>query len=153
MIRYVKGNLLDAPEPLIIHGCNAQGVMGSGVAKAIREKWPVVFKAYRAWYKQEAFLHRSCCVGEVQIVLAEGLPQRKWVANLISQTHYGTDGRKYASYEAIMHGLTTIRDENWSHVAMPKIGCGLGGLQWTTVESLVEELLCDRGIDVAVYEL
>ena len=35
------GNILDA-KGIIMHGCNAQGVMGSGLAKDIRERWPAV---------------------------------------------------------------------------------------------------------------
>ena len=46
----VNADLLLAPERIIAHGCNAQGVMGSGVAKAIKEKWPGAYKEYRQIY-------------------------------------------------------------------------------------------------------
>ena len=45
-IEYRKGDLLKTEIPYIAHGCNAQGVMGSGVAKVIREKWPLAFQVY-----------------------------------------------------------------------------------------------------------
>ena len=45
-IIYKKGNLLDAQTDVIAHQVNCQGVMGSGVAKQIKEKWPDVFKQY-----------------------------------------------------------------------------------------------------------
>ena len=51
MIHYVTGDLLGATQKVIIQGCNAQGVMGSGVAKVIRERWPEVFETYNLHYK------------------------------------------------------------------------------------------------------
>lgn len=145
MIRYVKGDLCAAPEPLIIHGCNMQGVMGAGVARAIRAKWPIVYTTYRAWYESQ---FREFKLGVVQTILVD---DGKYVANLLSQRYCGSDGRKYASYIAIVEGLTYIAKQNWSRIAMPKIGCGLGGLNWTVVEALVDEVFA--GIDVAIYEL
>ena len=44
MIHYVKGNLLDSDCDYICHQVNCQGVMGSGIAKQIRERWPEVYK-------------------------------------------------------------------------------------------------------------
>ena len=46
MIRVVKGNLLDAREIVIAHQVNCQKKMNSGVAKAIREKYPEVYEKY-----------------------------------------------------------------------------------------------------------
>ena len=42
----LDGNLLDSNADIIIHQVNCQGAMNSGVAKAIREKWPIVFDKY-----------------------------------------------------------------------------------------------------------
>ena len=45
-IIYRQGNLLDAREIVILHGTNARGVMGSGVARQIRARWPNVYEIY-----------------------------------------------------------------------------------------------------------
>ena len=54
MIHYVKGNLLDSNCDYICHQVNCQGVMGSGIARQIRERWPEVYKDYydhcNGWY-------------------------------------------------------------------------------------------------------
>ncbi len=47
------GNLMDVTEGHIVHGCNAQGVMGSGVALAVKNKYPGAFDDYRAIYEDE----------------------------------------------------------------------------------------------------
>ena len=46
MIEYIKGDIRDTDCKVIAHGVNCQGVMGSGVAKALYEKWPEVKKSY-----------------------------------------------------------------------------------------------------------
>lgn len=46
MIEYKKGNLLDVTKGIIMHGCNCQGVMGSGVALAVKRKYPLAFDRY-----------------------------------------------------------------------------------------------------------
>ena len=45
-IYHVKGSLLDADVDYYCHQVNCQGRMGSGIAKAIKEKWPVVYSEY-----------------------------------------------------------------------------------------------------------
>jgi O-acetyl-ADP-ribose deacetylase (regulator of RNase III) len=47
MIHYVKGNLLDSNCDYICHQVNCQGVMGSGIARQIRERYPVVYLYYK----------------------------------------------------------------------------------------------------------
>lgn len=53
MIRYIKGDLLETDAPVIVHGCNCQGVMGSGVAKQIKEKYFTVYEIYRKIYENQ----------------------------------------------------------------------------------------------------
>ena len=45
-IEYIRGDIITSLDDHIVHGCNAQGVMGSGVAKALRDEWPQIFKPY-----------------------------------------------------------------------------------------------------------
>ena len=46
-IIYKKGDLLTTDADIIVHGCNCQGVMGSGVAKQIKEKFPNAYTIYK----------------------------------------------------------------------------------------------------------
>ena len=50
-ILYKQGDLTQAEEYIIAHGCNAQGKMGSGVAKAIRREFPQAYSYYRSAYE------------------------------------------------------------------------------------------------------
>ncbi len=131
-IEYSKGNLLDVTSGIIAHGCNAQGVMGSGVAKGIREKFPTAYRYYQ--YQAESGLE----LGDVQIVSV--VPKTLYVANLITQEFYGTSGNRYVSYDAVDECFDNLFARNIPKqiVNIPKIGAGLGGGDWSVIESIIE---------------
>ena len=143
MIHYVKGDVTTAPQQLIAHGCNCSGGFGSGVAGAIKRKYPAIREAYLAHEPKE--------LGTCQFIEHA---DRIWV-NAFTQYGYGYDGARYADLTAVGYCLAEIADymeENgYETIAMPKIGCGLGGLNWDQVSVLVENLLEDY--EVYVYEL
>ena len=55
MIHYVQGDITKSDCDIICHQVNCQGVMNSGVAKAIREKWPEVYDNYKRWCDREEY--------------------------------------------------------------------------------------------------
>jgi O-acetyl-ADP-ribose deacetylase (regulator of RNase III) len=133
-IRYVHGNLLAAPEPMIVHGCNAQGVMGSGVAKAIRDRYPKAYEDYRAHYQRNGL-----SLG--QVIWSDNEPHI--VANAITQQFYGGEpGVRYCCYEGIAVALKEINDVaragNIPAVAMPLIGAGLAQGSWRIISTIIE---------------
>lgn len=136
-------------QPMVfMHGCNTQGVMGSGVAKVVKEKWPFVYESYRQFCQNDAV---DVELGGVMVIphkprLDEG-GSPIYVANALTQEDYGRDGKRYASIDAIrqsLHGIHSTfedRQKNMEFVAV-KVGCGLGGLDWEEeVEPLFEESL------------
>ncbi len=135
-IEYRKGNLLNVTSGIIAHGCNAQGVMGSGVAKGIREKFPTAYRYYRDQYTSG--YQSSLGLGDVQIVSV--VPKTLYVANLITQEFYGTSGNRYVSYDAVDECFDNLFARNIPKqiVNIPKIGAGLGGGDWSVIESIIE---------------
>lgn len=126
MLSYLNADITAETSGLILHSVNAQGVMGSGVAKAIRNKWPEVYEAYRT-HKQG-----PAAMGKVQFVsIYDGL----YIGNLWGQEFFGNDGKVYADPAAIAKGLVTafeFCDDYDLVLKMPKIGGKLGGLNWET---------------------
>lgn len=143
-IKYVKGNLLEAPEKFILHGCNMQGRYGSGVAKQIKAKYPSAFTAYKL------AIDGGMALGTVSWAEQE---DGKLIMNGLTQQYYGRKaGEVYVSYEALrsvminvcwfanMHRLhNKIPEEYIMAVAMPKIGAGLGGGDWNIISEIIEE--------------
>ncbi len=154
MLKEVTGNICDATERMIIQGCNAQGVMGSGVAKAIRERWPQVYTEYYKDYERKLLL-----LGHVTFVHVDPNPvlPNLIIANIITQEKYGYDAKKYARYTALVKGLKKVGSVcerlKITAIATPPIGCGLGGLKKEFVFELLEECLTEYGISVTVYDL
>lgn len=137
-IKYVKGDLFSTAAPAIVHGCNAQGVMGSGVAKIIRERYPEAYKCYREAYCSATDKHLSALpLGDVYPAYSND----KLIINAITQCYYGRDGKRYCSYDAIDEAMQNVnnlcRYRNITSVAMPKIGAGLGGGHWTVIEQII----------------
>jgi O-acetyl-ADP-ribose deacetylase (regulator of RNase III) len=145
-IEYRIGNLVEAPEGVIAHGCNAQGKFGKGAALAVRNRFPEAFAAYMA-----AHCGPGLKVGDV--IFAEC--GSHLVANCITQRWYGKDGRLYTDYDAVracMRKLATDpRVRLRGGIAFPLIGAGLGGGDWTTISQIVEREL--QGIPAVVYTL
>ena len=48
MIRYVQGNLLDAPTEALVNTVNTVGVMGKGIALQFKESYPENFRIYQS---------------------------------------------------------------------------------------------------------
>lgn len=119
--------------------------MGSGIALAIRKKWPVVYEEY---FKNGKGRH---LLGTFQPVpINEDLV----IGNCYTQEFYGRTGGPYADLEAIRKSLTTAAKtaKNWGmELKMPKIGAGLGGLDWEDVAEVVEEIEKEVGIEISVY--
>lgn len=129
-IIYKTGNLLDATENIILHGCNQQGVMGSGVAKVLRDKWPEVYINYRTIFESTGLV-----LGEIYPVRIGDIT----VINAITQENYGRDGKRYAKYHAIISVFEKIEQQySNARIALPRIGAGLGGGQWSTISEIIE---------------
>lgn len=125
MIEFIKGDITSVTEGLIVHGTNCSGGFGSGVAGAIRVKWPLVYEIFKGYQPGKHLL------GEfVPVKINDDL----YVANCYTQLYFGSDGRRYASPEAIKKALTSAykyaKEHEIKSVSLPKIGAGLGGLSW-----------------------
>jgi O-acetyl-ADP-ribose deacetylase (regulator of RNase III) len=124
------GNLIQAPEIFIAHGCNAQGVMGSGVAKAIRTAWPIAYSTYLEYYKTHGLRVGDVIWADVDC---------KYIANCITQKKYGYDGSKFVDYDAIRVCMKKVNLELTTDLALPRIGAGLGGGDWNIISSIIED--------------
>lgn len=165
MVHYKTGNLLDAPVDYICHQVNCQGRMGSGIAKQIKERWPVVYDQYIAAFKErEEEVVKLSGQWETQIDVSETLlghlqqipvSDTQTVINMFAQQWYGYDGKRYTSYDAFWTCLGGIRDSvpKGSKIGFPyRIGCGLGGANWQVIETMIYAVL-GKDYDVYIYVL
>ena len=132
------GNLLDITEGHIVHGCNAHGVMGSGVALAVKNLYPAAFEDYRQIHEDDG------------LVLGEAYPYMPTTTlviwNAITQEGFGKPYRN-CSYDAIQtcfedinHAATETDDLGITQeIHIPMIGAGLGGGNWEIIREIIEQ--------------
>jgi O-acetyl-ADP-ribose deacetylase (regulator of RNase III) len=157
MIHYVKGNLLDSDCDYICHQVNCKGVMNSGIAKQIRERWPEVYDAYVEWHKSCSAERPATHPYQYMLgnILTVPISMEQSIINMAAQNRYGYDGIKYTSYDAFWLCLRHIADgvPKRCSIGFPKnIGCCRGGANWNIISTMIEEAL-GEDFEVYIYEL
>ena len=152
MIKYIRGNLLDAEENLICHQVNCRGVMGAGLAKQIRYRYPNVYNNYRTLFNRDKY-DTSILLGEVQYV---NIGSDKYICNLFGQNYYGRNPQiTYTDYKALECCLKKLKKVAIKHnysVALPyMIGCGNANGDWNIVLEIIEDVFKDY--EVTIYQL
>lgn len=131
------GNLLKQVESgIIIHGCNDQGVMGSGFAKELRETYPKAYDTYVRHHKEHGLK-----LGEV--IVHWETPELA-IANAITQSGFGRDGKRYVSYKAIhdcFENMATLALHTGLDLHYPLIGAGLGGGDWSIIQPVIQSAI------------
>lgn len=141
MIWVREGNLLHSRASILCHQVNCQNRMGSGVAKALSDRWPAVKQCYHAFCEGKS---PENLLGSVQVIyVGDG----KYVANIFGQLCYGYDGRQYTDYDALDRAFAMLSRMTTGCLAFPYgFGCGLGGGDWHTVYALIEKHFSNREV-------
>jgi O-acetyl-ADP-ribose deacetylase (regulator of RNase III) len=138
MIEEGKGNLLDADVEAFVNTVNTVGVMGKGVALQFKIAYPQMFKEYQ----------KACKLGRVQIgrmlvYQNNVISNSKFIINFPTKQHWKQDSK----IEFIREGLVSLRDVISSNkiksIALPPLGCGMGGLNWIEVLPLIHQAFND----------
>jgi O-acetyl-ADP-ribose deacetylase (regulator of RNase III) len=127
------GNLLESDEKVIAHGCNCLGIMGAGVAAQIAKKHPLVWHANERDVKAHLFPP-----GAAQLVIVN--PSLS-VFNLATQETPGPCAKLEYVYLAFRNMAEKCAQQGIDRVAIPEIGCGLGGLYWDQVETMIQKAI------------
>lgn len=133
-MKLTKGDLLRADTEAIVNTVNCVGFMGRGIAAQFKRAYPKNFRAY------EAACARSEVVPGKMFVFETGqLTNPRFIVNFPTKRHW----RGKSRIEDIEAGLTALVDEvkarGITSIAIPPLGCGLGGLDWRDVRPLIEK--------------
>ncbi len=134
MKNIIFGDITTVQHGIVLHGCNNKGVMGSGVAKAIRDKWPRAFTQYEDAYHSRTGLDLG------QVIPATITPTLI-ILNGVTQDGYGKDGKKYVSYKAIAEVFSVagrLASQHKLSLNFPLIGAGLGGGDWSVISDIID---------------
>lgn len=155
-----NGNLLNTNINIIAHQVNCQGVMGAGVAKQIKEKYPAVYKDYRRLCEDTS--NKMDLLGTCLISIEK---ENKMICNLFGQYNYGRNGTytntSYLSSAILLminmlEQIYNIKDKTHPQlvIAIPyKIGCGLGGGNWEEVKTIFENIERSYNVLFVAYDI
>lgn len=151
-MKIINKDITTIESGIIVHQVNCQGVMGSGVAKAIRDKWSQVFGLYKEYIQHTKYCYQTLkkywntveLLGSIQTVR---INENIIIINLFGQDYYGIDGKRYTSYGAWEEALPTIKkycNLETLPVYFPyNIGCDRGGGDWRIISAMIEEYFPD----------
>ncbi|MDA1229879.1 MAG: macro domain-containing protein [Planctomycetota bacterium] len=151
MLEFKRGNLFEAEVEALVNTVNTIGVMGKGIALQFSKSFPEIIPAYK-----EACKSGELVIGKVQTIelpLLGGMEGPKYVINFPTKKHWRGDSK----IEFIQSGLGSLREEiaerQIKSIAIPPLGCGLGGLNWSDVRREIEAVLSDMAdVQIIVYE-
>lgn len=150
MIHFLSGDILLSQARALAHGVAPGDHFDSGLALALRERWPAMVKDFRHYCQT----HHP---GAGEAWTWAGADGRR-IVNLLTQepapAHHAKPGRATVSH--VNHALRVLRrvseEERFASLALPRLATGVGGLDWMEVRPLVEKHLGSLGIPVLVYE-
>lgn len=142
-MKILIGNIFDSKCTTLVNTINCVGVMGKGIAKEFKDRYPEMFKEYQ-------YLCNNGKIKPGQPYLYQDLTGTS-IINFPTKNHwrspskfsYITDGLKWFKNSYKELGITSI--------AFPPLGCGNGGLNWDDVGPYMYEMLKDLPIDIEIY--
>lgn len=137
------GNMFDEDLQAYVNTVNCVGVMGAGLALEFKKRFPENFLAYRKACKQGIVQPGRMFICEVDGYAIINFPTKRHWRDLYSNPQYIKDG--------LVDLRRALHDYQITSVAVPALGCGLGGLDWPTVRREIEEALADLDARVVVF--
>ena len=148
MIAFRQGNLLEADVEAVVNTVNTVGVMGRGIALMFKERFPENYRTYQAACKA-----REVCTGEMFVTANNELQGPRWIINFPTKEHWKAPTRIEWVKSGLVDLVRFIKEKGIRSIALPPLGCGNGGLQWSDVRPLIVSALSDlEGVEVIVYE-
>ena len=160
-VKIIDGDLFTTKARIIAHQVNCQGVMGSGVAKQIRQRNPQMFLNYArhcaaakrtGWSPLGTNLILHTDADADSYVPGTMVYTGQYICNMFAQNMYGYDGRRYTNIDALRSCFTKLAQyarEDGLTVAMPyQVGCVRGGANWEVVYKMIEEIFRDVNVEL-----
>ncbi len=144
MVTFKKGNIFNSSAQVITNTINIVGVMGAGLALEYKNRYPQMFADYK----------KRCQLGEIK----PGQPylwedEHSQILNFPTKRHWKDSSRIEDIEDGLQYLANNYQQLEIQSLALPPLGCGLGGLEWEIVRPLIEKYLGHiPDLEVFVYE-
>jgi O-acetyl-ADP-ribose deacetylase (regulator of RNase III) len=148
MIELERGDILKADADVLVNTVNCVGVMGRGIALQFRKAFPEMFKAYKAVCDR-----RELAPGMVLVHDLNRYEKPHYVINFPTKRHWRGKSRMEDIESGLRALVAEVRKSGFKSIAVPPLGCGLGGLGWDEVRPLIEQAFAELpDVRVLLYE-
>ncbi|WP_432533677.1 macro domain-containing protein [Kineococcus arenarius] len=136
------GDLFELGLPALAHGCNCRGSMAGGIALQFQARWPDMARAYR----------ERCLAGDFQLgdVMPWETTEGLVVYNLATQVETGADARLEAIDTTVRAALVDAERRGMDRLGVPRIGAGIGGLDWADVREVLHRAGDESPVELVV---
>ncbi len=146
MIKVLLGDIFESRMAVLVNTVNCVGIMGKGIAKTFKERYP------------DNFIHYSelCKVGKVKpgepyFFESHDLFSERLIINFPTKLHWRSASKIEDVIIGLDHFISHYREWGIKSIAFPPLGCGNGGLEWSTVGRIMYQKLVELDIDVEIY--
>jgi O-acetyl-ADP-ribose deacetylase (regulator of RNase III) len=148
MIESKSGNLLNADVEALVNTVNTVGVMGKGIALQFRKAFPANYKAYKLACDRD-----EVRPGKMFVFQTGQIENPKLIINFPTKRHWKGKTRVEDIESGLVDLIRVLREADVKSVAIPPLGCGNGGLEWSRVRPLIETALAPlEDIEIQLFE-
>jgi len=138
MIEIKKGNLLQSDVEALVNTVNSVGYMGKGVALQFKQAFPENFTAYK-----QACKANKVRPGKMFVFNTGAIINPKYIINFPTKRHWRGNSRLEDIESGLYALIQEIKRLGIRSIALPPLGCGLGGLDWKVVRPMIEKTFSD----------
>jgi len=148
MIKFTQGNLLEARAEALVNTVNTVGVMGKGIALMFKERFTENMRLYAAACKAKQVVTGKMFVTEVR-----ELDGPSWIVNFPTKQHWKAPSQMVWVEEGLQDLRRFLVEKQIKSIAIPPLGAGNGGLEWSAVREQIESALGDLpNVEIVVFE-
>lgn len=151
MIEFIRGNLFEAEVEALVNTVNTVGVMGKGIALQFSRQFPEIMQPYEAACKDGTL--KVGTVQAVKVPLLAGVSGPRYIINFPTKQHWKGNSKIEYVETGLQALKAKIEELGIKSIAIPPLGCGLGGLSWGEVRQSIVNALSDmKEVEIQVFE-
>jgi O-acetyl-ADP-ribose deacetylase (regulator of RNase III) len=143
MLSYLRTSILTSSAQTVVNTVNTVGVMGKGLASAMKTRYPDMFKAYVVLCQE-----RQLDIGRLWLWKAPD----KWILNFPTKKHWRNPSKLSYIEAGLKKFVAEYERRGIYEISFPRLGCGNGGLDWADVQPLMERHLALLPIQIYIHD-
>jgi len=148
MIEYKQGDLLAENTEALVNTVNCVGVMGRGIALQFKKQFPDNYMFYEIACKRNEVVP-----GKMLAYETNGLINPRYIINFPTKRHWRGASRLEDIDAGLVDLVNVILSRGITSIAIPPLGCGLGGLDWKAVKPRIESALARlSNVNITIFE-